>query len=143
MRVVVGIGGSEADGPALRHGVKEARAHGVPLLLVHAWEIAPFDYGPLGPSVPPDPGPYERASRRVLDEALASARAAAPGMEVDGMLVEGAPVDALLEVAADDDLLVVGSVRKGGLAERLPGSFARRCVDRATCPVLVVPAPSR
>ena len=49
--------------------------------------------------------------------------------------------DGLVEKAAEvhADLIVVGTHRRGPLLRALLGSVSRRVVDRAPCPVLVVP----
>jgi nucleotide-binding universal stress UspA family protein len=48
------------------------------------------------------------------------------------------PSAALIRLAADADLLVVGSRGFGGFKGLLLGSVSQQCVQHATCPVLVV-----
>lgn len=62
--------------------------------------------------------------------------------KLDIELVDGAPVEALLSrcSAWQAELLVLGQRGHGALRERLLGSTAQALVERATCPVLLVPA---
>ena len=62
------------------------------------------------------------------------------GVEVATMVVEGSPAKKIVEVAADYDLLVVGTIGRSGLSHLLIGSVAERVVRYAPCPVLVVRA---
>jgi nucleotide-binding universal stress UspA family protein len=76
----------------------------------------------------------EAELRRVLDNTPAP-----DGVEITGSVAEGNPVEVLLHAGRDGDLLVVGSRGRGGLAGLLLGSVSQRCVERTTCPVVVVP----
>jgi hypothetical protein len=53
----------------------------------------------------------------------------------------GHPAEQLTVAAADAQLLVLGSRERGGFAGLLLGSVGHQCVDRARCPVVVVPEP--
>lgn len=62
--------------------------------------------------------------------------------KLDFELVDGAPAEALLSRldAWQAELLVLGQRGHGALRERLLGSTAQALVERAPCPVLLVPA---
>lgn len=136
-QVVIGVDGSSASAGALRWGLAEARARGVPARVLHAWQVpiaaarAPFD--------PTDPAP-RRAAGATLDRVLADAAAEAPGVEVRPELVEGPPADVLLDRSERGDLVVVGTRGIGGVAGILLGSTALRLSQLAPNPVVVVPA---
>ncbi|HEY1279272.1 MAG TPA: universal stress protein, partial [Acidimicrobiales bacterium] len=55
-------------------------------------------------------------------------------------LVETATVDALLAAAAGAELLVLGNRGLGAFADLVVRSVSQGCVERAPCPVAVVPA---
>src|SRR5439155_778143 len=55
-------------------------------------------------------------------------------------LVEGEPVDALLQAAKGASMLVLGSHGHGRLMTVLLGSVSARCVRRADGPVVIIPA---
>jgi nucleotide-binding universal stress UspA family protein len=64
-----------------------------------------------------------------------------PGVPVPHVRLEpmrGAAADLLVQVAAEADLLVVGSSGRGALRGLLLGSVALHCVMHAPCPVMVV-----
>jgi nucleotide-binding universal stress UspA family protein len=60
---------------------------------------------------------------------------------VEIRLVEGAPAERLLEIAREEDaeFLVVGSRGRGALESGLLGSVSRTLVQKASCPVAIVP----
>jgi nucleotide-binding universal stress UspA family protein len=51
----------------------------------------------------------------------------------------GLPAEALLEAAADADMLVVGSRGAGGFKRLLMGSVSTQVTHHAPCPVVVIP----
>jgi nucleotide-binding universal stress UspA family protein len=61
---------------------------------------------------------------------------AAPAVKRE--VVEGVPAEALLRVASDADLLVVGRRGRGGFARLLIGSVSDQCLRHAPCPIAVV-----
>lgn len=148
-KVVVGVDASPGSLRALEWAVEEARLRRASLCVVHAWML------PLIEALPepwvvgsPSPGPsddevhghVEAAARDVLSASVDRARSKAPELEIVGELAEGRAPVALLEAAADADLLVVGSRGRGGFAGLLLGSVSAQCVHHAPCPVVVVPS---
>jgi nucleotide-binding universal stress UspA family protein len=65
----------------------------------------------------------------------------ATGADAAVEIVLGRPADALLELAGDVDLLVIGSRRWGAIARLMLGSTGETLMHGADCPVLVVPRP--
>jgi nucleotide-binding universal stress UspA family protein len=57
---------------------------------------------------------------------------------IETRVVHGFPTRVLPRMAADTDLLVVGSRGRGAVAEALLGSVSHGCVHHAPCPVVVV-----
>ena len=147
--IVVGIDGSEASRAALRWGAEEARLRDARLVAVHAWTFVPPQ--PLG-----DPGllamptgdiagelsAENEAAHTVLSSSVEEAIGGDAAADVERRIVEGDPGEMLVEEGAEADLIVVGSHGRSGLTAALLGSVSRHVVDHASCPVVVVKAPS-
>jgi nucleotide-binding universal stress UspA family protein len=139
---VVGIDDSEPAAGALRWALTEGRLHGARLVVVHAWDWP--HVGEFGAFVNERlaRADFDQAAAEVLHAMVAAARGPATGdVEVEERVVRGAPAQALLEAAADADLLVVGSRGRGGFAGLLLGSVSQQCTQHAPCPVVIVPPP--
>jgi len=143
--IVVGIDGTEHASAALRWAAEEAALRQATLVAVHAWTFMPV-------TTPADSGLVPMAwteSMEVLDASRAAAERIAGdqvravlGEEHDAVVkvVEGGPATALVEAAADADLLVVGNQGRGNLASALLGSTSAEVADAAPCPVVFVRA---
>jgi nucleotide-binding universal stress UspA family protein len=132
--VVVGVDGSKPSLRALTAAFDEAVTRGHSLQVVHAWE--PRSAADPTLSSESSWSAYESELKRTLEAALASRRAAHPGVDVTYEVVKGEPVQALLDHAAGAGLLVVGSRGSGGFAGLHVGSTALRLMGRSPCPVL-------
>ena len=145
---MVGVDGSEASREALRWAADEARLRSARLVAVHAWSFVPAqpigDPGMLAVPAGDLPGQLDaesEAARLALDEAVADALGADPGIDVERKLVEGDAGETLVKEGAGAELLVVGSHGRSGFKAALLGSVSRSVVDRAPCPVVVVKQP--
>ncbi len=135
--IVVGVDDSKGAREALSWALDEAHRYEARVTLVHAYlvEVAWIDRA--------DTQRWADLARRAAERALADIVAeveAPPGVSLDARVVEGNPVDVLIDESDRADLLVVGSRGRGGLAGLLLGSVSQRCVERAHCPVVVIPA---
>lgn len=109
--------------------------------IVHAWPL------PLAVPVLPeldvpaqsrvDVEQHERAARARFEQALS---ALSLRVEFRTHLLCGAPSIAIQEVVErrDADLLVMGSVSRGGIAGLLLGNTAERLLDRVQCSILTI-----
>jgi nucleotide-binding universal stress UspA family protein len=132
-RIVVGIDGSSASGAVADWAIDEAGRHGADLIVVHAWEPR------RGPGRPLRDTELARAdSRSIVDLAVRHCHERS-GRRARGELIEGAPADVLCAASRHADLIVVGSRGRSGFATLLFGSAAGLVVDRARCPVAVIP----
>ncbi len=91
------------------------------------------------PLLPPDPQAIEEEVMTLLDERVA---ALPSGGSAEAVALLGDPVDQLAERSAELNLLVIGSRDYGPVQHILLGSVSRGVLDRARCPVLVVPRPA-
>ncbi len=137
-RIVVGVDGSPGSDAALRWAAAHAGAFGAQLVAVHCWSP------PLAGEVAltgAEATALEGDFAAVLDAAVERVRADVSDVMVEAVLSRGDPAEVLTELAAGAELLVLGSRGASGHTGLVLGSVSRRCTDRATCPVVIVPTP--
>jgi nucleotide-binding universal stress UspA family protein len=138
--IVVGVDGSPGSRAALHWAHAEARLRSTTLTAVSVWQVPMMTTMPSFGAMPPLDDlteASEAALLAVLDEEDVHPTDEVP---VESVIAEGAAAPALIEVARDAELLVVGSRGHGGFTGVLLGSVSQHCVNHATCPVVVVRA---
>ncbi len=138
-RVVVGLDASERSVRALAYAFEQASRRQVGLTAVACWAWDESD-GFLALPVPVWEATREQ-QRRLVAELLAGWGEKYPDVDVQTRLEQARTVPTLLEVAVGASLLVVGTRGRGGFDGLLLGSVSQRVIERASCPVAVVPAP--
>ncbi|MGE9267832.1 MAG: universal stress protein [Verrucomicrobiales bacterium] len=145
-KILVAIDFSDVSARVLHMAGDLARTQGAELHLVHVMEPEPTysAYGFTGDDLPAMREYHEEArkrARRALDKRVADVGG---GVVVRERLLDGRPVDEILEHATQEkiDLIIVGSHGHGAIASLFLGSVAESLVRRAKFPVLVVPAAS-
>ena len=136
--VVVGVDGSDHAERALAWAIEEAKLRGARLHAVTAWH-ASMDYG--SPGYAPTAATTIEGSLRDVAHGIATAaaeQARAAGVEAEATVHQGQAVVALIDAAADAELLVVGSRGHGGFAGLLLGSVGAQSAQHAACPVVIV-----
>jgi nucleotide-binding universal stress UspA family protein len=140
--VVVGVDGSADSVSALRWALTYARTRGGVVRVVHAWTMVPwFEELPetRREQLGADRARTEEDATQLVVDAVRGVEAAGPAVE--GVVAEGAPGAALVELSKDADLLVVGAAGGGAgpTFGRVPlGATARYVTRNASCPVTVV-----
>jgi nucleotide-binding universal stress UspA family protein len=137
-RFIVGVDGSSGSEEALRWAHREARTRTATVTAVLVWDFLDQYHADGGRRF--DPHYDEHAARRALDAVIDRALGD-DGDDVVRQVVCDLPARGLLDAAADADLLVVGTRGLGGFRGLIMGSVSQRCLDDATCPVVVVPDP--
>ena len=138
-KIVVGVDGSGGSVTALQWALDEAALRGATVVLVHAWQY-PYVGEVASMAFPVGESELYDAATATIDHALASVSPLPAGVSVERHVVRGGAAPALLELAQDADLLVVGSRGHGGFAGLLLGSVSQQCIHHAPCPVVVVPS---
>jgi nucleotide-binding universal stress UspA family protein len=137
-RIGVAIDGSGESWRALTAAAHLAERADAPLRIVSVMGQPHYVLGgllsPLGPEEFREF--KENEWGRVYEEAVGRLP---DGVVTEPQLLHGEPAEALMEAAADLDLLVLGSRGYGPVKGSLLGSVSGRVMAAAPCPVLVVP----
>jgi nucleotide-binding universal stress UspA family protein len=132
--IVVGHDGSEHARLALETAVDFARGLGDRVVVVFGYEPTP-----LGGESADLREALEETGRRLLEDATGSLDH--EGVEIEGLLVDERPVDALVRIGKERDAraLVVGSRGQGPVTAAILGSVSHKLLHVSDRPVLVVP----
>ncbi len=142
MRIVVGVDGSPGAQRALEWAIAEGRARGagVTALLAYGYYGRPFEVQTRTSG--PDPENLEQAARAVLERAVADLSSTitprpVPG-EIEMVVSDDEPVDALLDEVSPADVLVIGARGLGPVRRLLLGSVSLHCTRHAAGPTVIV-----
>ncbi len=138
---MIGVDGSDVAKEALQYGLHEASIRGTRVRAVHAWmpsQMMPAT-GP-GMVAPIDFTPYRTAHEELL-RATVEAVAGEKADLIERVVVEAPAGPAIIDNAADAELIVVGRRGRGAVTSLVLGSVSSYVVQHASCPVLVVQAP--
>ena len=137
-RIVVGVDGSDGSDRALQWALEQAAATGAEVDAVLAYDIPlawiDVDSEYQAPMI-------EQAAKKAADtlRVILADHVGDSNVTVRPLVIEGTAADALVTASRAADLLVVGSRGRGGFTGLLLGSVSQRCVERSSCPVVVVP----
>ncbi len=133
--VIVGYDGSDCAKAALRVGIEVGRAYDETVTIAFGYELSPVG-GELHD--------YHAALKELAASRLAEARelAADQGSEVEEVVIEQAPAQALADLAVQRDarVIVVGTRGESPIRGALLGATPHKLLALADRPVLVVPA---
>ncbi|MEO6122920.1 MAG: universal stress protein [Ilumatobacteraceae bacterium] len=137
-KIVVGVDGSAPSSTALAWAIEEAKLRGAKLDVVVSW-----DYPVMAASEPifmptPDREVLESGAETTAEAMVAQSGLAESGVTYQIFTPEGRPGETLIEMAADADLLVVGSHGSGVIKELFLGSVSNYCAHHSPCPVVLV-----
>lgn len=124
--IAVAIDGLHSSSSTLGFAFAEGSLRQVAILVVHSAPLSEMESG-------------EQDTRLNLAEILAGWRGDNPDVDVQTLLLTGPPRDVLVSVAAEAQLLVVGTPYRGREWARWIRSVARAVLERASCPVAIIP----
>ena len=124
--IAVAIDGRHPSSSTLGFAFTEAHLRQAPVLVVHSAPLAQL-------------ADDEQNTKLNVAEVLASWKADYPDIVVDALLLAGPPRDTVASSSADAQLLVVGVPYRGREWTRWVRSVARAVLNRASCPVAVIP----
>jgi nucleotide-binding universal stress UspA family protein len=126
--VLAATDGSPKSLAAVHWAAAEAVRRGTALRLVHVWPR------PVGIYLEQ----LQKEGAALLTHVADEVAEHHPELEVESLLLGAAPVDGLLEAAADGELLVLGSRGLGGFTGLLVGSVSLAVARRSPVPVVVL-----
>lgn len=135
--VVAGVDGSEEGRAAALVAAEEAAARTAPLRLVCA--LPPVGANAAWLAVTLDEEARRRELQERLDAGVEWLVSEFPGLTVTTELVEGNPVDVMVEQTATARLTVLGTRGLGGFSGALVGSTSQGVANHAKGPVMIVP----
>ena len=124
--ITVAIDVLHSSSSTLGFAFTEASLRQAPVLVVHSAPLSELAND-------------EQGTKLNMAEILASWKADYPDIDVETFLLAGPPRDTVASASADAQLLVVGGPYRGREFTRWIRSVARAVLDRATCPVAVIP----
>ena len=135
--VAVAVDGSEPSTEALEWAATEARLRKATLRVIHTWMMPALGSaaGYVPAAVYED---FPRNAEATVDSQLRDVLGTAHDPVVERVVLEGSPVQTILDATKDADLLVVGSRGRGGFAGTLLGSVSTGLVHHAHIPVVIV-----
>lgn len=134
-RILVGVDGSPGSEAAIDWATAEAVSCGAELVLVHGWV---YPYASTRHALREPRDEMRLDAMRTLDASAQRVRDAHPDLNCQSIISEEGPAKALIDAAANADLLVVGSRGRGGFSSMLLGSVSRTVLQHAPCPVAVI-----
>lgn len=144
IEIVVGLDDGPAAAAALRWAADHAGAAGLPLHVVHCWQLGNLGaaaFAAAGTGVLLQAGTEDaraRATRWVLDALGGDSAAVRWSLEI----VEGPPGPVLVNRSAGSRMLVIGTGEHTGLRRAVLGSISHYCLSHASVPVVAVPVPA-
>jgi nucleotide-binding universal stress UspA family protein len=140
-RIIVGVHGSLGSLQALRFAAEEARQRDVPLLPVIAWVPPGGDLAERRHSSPYLRKIWREAAWKRLKTAFDDGLGGMPGdLQVEPHVERGETGAVLVDIANQaEDLIIIGTGRRGHLGRLFHCSVGRYCLAHAKCPVLAVP----
>ncbi len=139
--IVVGTDGSRASDAAVDWARREALLWDAEITVVHVWDYPYLDLDTRDGAVLPSDlmkSDAEEVLRHGID--TLEAHPERP-RKVHARLLEGAPSSALVDIAKDCDLLVIGARGRGAIKAALLGSTSSYAIHHAQCPIAIVHAP--
>lgn len=139
--IAVGADGSPESRIVLEFAYRQAALHDLPLTVMHCfWDVQALV---TDPHLVRAPGEDLEQERLLLAEAMAGLAEKHPDVRVQVELARGVAEHALVALSERMNLLVLGARQEGFSSRLLFGSVSVPVLERASCPVAVVPLTDR
>ena len=138
-KILIPTDGSEYTKAAVRKGLEMAKAAGADVTALYVVDQTSFINFPMDSTIVSVYTLLEREGEEAMEYVKKEAEAL--GVKVTARIEEGSPSRKIVDLSAEHDLVVMGTLGRTGFSKLLLGSVAERVVRFAKCPVLVVRSP--
>lgn len=140
-KILIATDGSEYTKEAVSTGLHFAKILGAEVTALYVIDQTSFVSFPIDSSIVSVYSLLENEGKRAVEEVKKEGEAM--GVKVEAVVAEGSPTRKIVEMAADFDLVVLGTLGRSALSKLFMGSVAERVTRYAPCPVLVVRSKKR
>jgi len=137
-KILIPTDGSEYTKAAVTKGLEMAKATGAEVTALYVVDQTSFINFPMDSTIVSVYTLLEKEGEEAMD--YVKKEAAALGVKLTTRIEEGSPSRKIVDLSAEHDLVVMGTLGRTGFSKLLLGSVAERVVRFAKCPVLVVRA---
>jgi nucleotide-binding universal stress UspA family protein len=138
-KILIPTDGSEYTKAAVRKGLEMAKATGAEVTALYVVDQTSFINFPMDSTIISVYTLLEKEGEEAME--FVRKEAEALGVKVSTRIEEGSPSRKIVDLSAEHDLVVMGTLGRTGFSKLLLGSVAERVVRFAKCPVLVVRSP--
>jgi len=138
-KILIPTDGSEYTKAAVRKGLEMAKATGGEVTALYVVDQTSFINFPMDSTIISVYTLLEKEGEEAME--FVKKEAEALGVKVTTRIEEGSPSRKIVDLSAEHDLVVMGTLGRTGFSKLLLGSVAERVVRFAKCPVLVVRSP--
>jgi len=135
-KILIPTDGSEYTKAAVSKGLEMAKATGAEVTALYVVDQTSFINFPMDSTIISVYTLLEREGEEAMDYVKKEAEAL--GVKLTTRIEEGSPSRKIVDLSAEHDLVVMGTLGRTGFSKLLLGSVAERVVRFAKCPVLVV-----
>ena len=135
-KILIATDGSDYTKEAVSRGLSLAKVFMADVTALYVVDQTSFVSFPMDSSIVSVYSLLENEGKRAVEDVVEEGRGL--GVNVTPMIVEGSPTKKIVEIAADFDLVVMGTLGRSALSKLFMGSVAERVTRYAPCPVLVV-----
>ena len=135
-RILIATDGSEFTKEAVSTGLQLAKTLGAEVTALYVIDQTSFVSFPIDSSIVSVYSLLENEGKRAVEDVRKEGEEM--GIKVTPVVAEGSPTRKIVEMAADMDLVVMGTLGRSAISKLFMGSVAERVTRYAPCPVLVV-----
>ncbi len=140
-KILIATDGSEYTKEAVSTGLHLAKILGADVTALYVIDQTSFVSFPIDSSIVSVYSLLENEGKRAVEDVKKEGEGM--GVQVATVVAEGSPTRKIVEMAAEFDLVVIGTLGRSALSKLFMGSVAERVTRYAPCPVLVVRSKKR